>query len=150
LAQVLAVCAHLETSVREGEFEWLIAVLETGNEATRAAAAGSLASFGWLDSIREQAFLDRALRDPSPEVRAAIYQMLASWGDDAALTALLDALVVEDDPRALTIGTKALVEKQDRLETDPSEFLGAAWAWNVEHVAYDRLARQGTCKRVQS
>lgn len=150
LGQVLAVCAHLETSVREGEFAWLIAVLETGNEATRAAAAEALASFGWLDLIRKQVFLDRALRDPSPKVRAAIYQMLASWGDDAALTTLLDALVEEDDPRALTIGTKSLVKKQDRLETDPSELLGTAWAWNVEHVAYDRLARQGTCKRVQS
>ncbi len=150
LTQVLAVCTHLETSVREGEPAWFIAVLETGNEATRAAGADALGSFGWLDLIREQAFLERAVRDPSPQVRAAVYRMLASWGDDAALTVLLDALVDEDDPRALAIGTKALVEKQDRLDTDPSDVLGAAWAWNVEHVAYDRLARQGSPERVES
>lgn len=150
LTQVLAICAHLETSVREGESAWLVAVLETGNEATRAAGADALASFGWWDPIRAQPFLERAVRDPSAQVRAAVYQMLASWGDDAALTALLDALVDEDEPRALMIGTKALVEKQDRLDTDPSELLGAAWAWNVEQVAYDRLARQGSPERVES
>lgn len=150
LTQVLAICAHLETSVRDGEFAWLIAALETENETTRAAGAGALGSFGWLDLSREQAFLERAVRDPSPRVRAAVYQMLAAWGDDAALSVLLDALVKEDDPRALTIGTKLLVEKQDRLDTDPSKLLGAAWAWNVEQVAYDRLARQGSSGRGES
>jgi len=74
LTQVLAVCAHLETSVRDGEFAWLIAVLETGNEATRAAGAGALGSFGWLDVDPRAGFLERAVRDPSPQVRAAVYR----------------------------------------------------------------------------
>lgn len=142
LVQILAVCAHLETSVRDDELAWLIAVLETGSEATRAGAAHALGSFGWQASLREQAFLDRAINDPSPQVRAAIYEMLASWGDEAALRALYIALTEEDDPRALTAGTKALVEYRDRLDSDPEIWLGNAWAWSVEHDAYDRRARQ--------
>jgi hypothetical protein len=133
LVQVLAVCAHLETSVREGEFAWLIPVLESGNEATRAAAARALGSFGWQNQIREQAVLERAVRDPSPHVRAAVYQMLASWGDERALSALHRALVEEKDSRALTVGTKALVGRRDRLETDLTVQLGHAWTWSIEH-----------------
>jgi len=144
LTQVLGVCAHLESSVHEGELAWLVTVFQTGTEATRAAAAGTLASFGWRDPVRGGIALERAVRDPSPLVRAAVYRMLASWGDETALVALLDALVVEDDPRALTVGTGALVGKQDRLEVDPGDSLGAAWAWSLEHATYDQLARRGT------
>lgn len=150
LGQVLAVCAHLETSVREGELAWLTAVLETGNEATRAAAADALASFGWHATLREQAYLERAVNDPSPLARAAIYEMLASWGDQAALTVLYDALTEETDARALTMGTNALVGRRDRPETDPGMRFGDAWTWSVEHDKYDRLARQAHSGQVQS
>lgn len=143
LCQVLAVCAHLETSVREGELAWLIAVLESGNEATRAAAAEALASFGWQDLLREQTLLERAASDQSPEVRVAVYRMLASWGDETALTVLQRALLEEEHPRALTAGSKALLGHQDRFETYRSVELGDAWTWSAEHAKYDRLARRG-------
>jgi hypothetical protein len=113
-----------------------------GTPQSGAAAADALGSFGWHDSLRDRLFLERAVRDPSSQARAAVYEMLASWGDNAALTLLLDALIEEDDPRALTIGTKALVEKRDRLDTDPAWWLGEAWTWSAEHAAYDRAVRQ--------
>jgi len=142
LGQVLAICAHLETSVRDGELAWLMAVLEKGNEAMRAAAADALAAFGWRTSLREQPVFDRAVNDPSAKVRAAVYRMLASWGDEAARTALRDALADEPDPRALTAGTTALVRHKTRLEFDPAGLFGDAWRWSVEHTEYDRIARQ--------
>lgn len=142
LGQVLDVCIHLETSVRDGELAWLIAVLETGSGATRAGAARALASFGWQAALREQAFLERAINDPSPQVRTAVYEMLASWGDEAALNALYIALIGEDNPRTLTAGTTALVEYRDRLDANPEVWLGDAWVWSLEHEAYDRRARQ--------
>jgi len=142
LAQVLSVCAHLETSVRGGELNWLTAALETQNEAIRAAAADALGSFGWRASLRDQVFLERATDDPSPLVRAAVYQMLAAWGDQEALSILLFALVEEQHPRALTLGTTALVGRRDRIDTDAGAVLGDAWAWSDEHAAYDRRARK--------
>ncbi|MFC6973457.1 HEAT repeat domain-containing protein [Halomicroarcula sp. GCM10025709] len=140
LAQVLAVCAHLETSVRDGSLEWVTAALETENDAIRAAAADALGSFGWRPSLRDQVFLERATGDPTPRVRAAVYEMLAAWGDREALTVLLFALVEEADPRALTIGTTALVGRRDRVDHDVAAVLGPAWEWSFEHSEYDRLA----------
>lgn len=143
LAQVLAVCSHLDTSVRGGDLAWLTAALETENAAIRAAAADALGSFGWRESLRDQVFLERAIDDPSPRVRAAVYEMLASWGDEQALWVLLFALADESDPRALTLGTTALVGRRDRIDTDAASVLGDAWAWSVEHAEYDRVARRG-------
>jgi len=148
LAQVLAVCAHLETSVREGELKWLTAALETENEAIRAAAADALGSFGWRASLRDQVFLERATADPSPRVRAAVYQMLAAWGDREAISILLFALIEEENPRALTLGTTALVGRRDRIDTDAAAVLGDAWAWSAEHAAYDRRARERSAEPV--
>ncbi|WP_257299654.1 HEAT repeat domain-containing protein [Haloarchaeobius sp. FL176] len=141
LTQVLAVCANLGTSVRDGDLGWLTAALETENEAIRAAAAAALGSFGWNASLRDQLFLERATDDPSPRVRAAVYEMLAAWGDEKALWILLFALVEETHPRALTLGTAALVRRRDRIETDGDAVLGDAWAWSLEHAEYDQLAR---------
>jgi len=148
LAQVLAVCSQLETSVREGELTWLTASLETENEAIRAAAADALGSFGWRASLRDQVFLERATNDSSPRVRAAVYRMLAAWGDQEALWILLFALVEEEDPRALTLGTAALIERRDRIDTDAGAVLGEAWAWSDEHAAYDRRARKRSTEPV--
>lgn len=142
LGQVLAVCSHLETSVSDGELAWLVTVLETGNEATRAAAANALGSFGWQTSLREQAFLERAVDDPSPRVRRAVYEMLASWGDNEAISSLRNALAEESDSRALTTGMTALINREDRLDVAPIDGLEGAWAWSLEHVEYDRLARR--------
>ena len=149
LGQVLAVCAQLETSVRDGELAWIVAVLETGTEATRAAAADALASFGWRGSLRDRAFLERAVNDPSPRVRNAVYGMLASWGDRAALEVLQQALAAETDSGALTAGMTVLARRQDRFETDPGVMLGAAWDWSLEHVEYDRLARRAEAQQVR-
>jgi len=149
LGQVLAVCAQLETSVRDGELAWIVAVLETGTEATRAAAADALASFGWRASLRYRSFLERAVNDPSPRVRNAVYGMLASWGDRAALDVLQQALAEETDPSALTAGMTALARRQDHFETDPGVMLGAAWDWSLEHVEYDRLARRAETRKVR-
>jgi hypothetical protein len=148
LGQVLAVCAQLETSVRDGELAWIVAVLEAGTEATRAAAADALASFGWQGSLRGRAFLESAVNDPSPRVRKAVYRMLASWGDQAALDVLRRALADETDPDVLTAGMTALARRQDRFETDPGIMLGAAWDWSLEHVTYDNLARQAEIQQV--
>jgi hypothetical protein len=141
LAQVLAVCAHLETSVRGGDLAWLTAALETENAAIRAAAADALGSFGWRESLRDQVFIERATADPSPRVRAAVYEMLSAWGDDQALWVLLFALVDESDPRALTLGTTTLVRRRDRIDTEAASVLGDAWGWSLEHDEYDRIAR---------
>ncbi|MEF8786390.1 MAG: HEAT repeat domain-containing protein [Haloarculaceae archaeon] len=148
LAQVLAVCAHLEASVGAADLSWLTAALETDNEAIRAAAAEAIESFGWQPSLRDDVLLGRATDDPSPRVRAAVYRMLAEWGDEEALTALLYALVSETNPRALTIGTTALVGQRDRIDVDAAAVLGPAWEWSLEHAEYDRLAREGHIRTV--
>lgn len=149
LAQVLAVCAHLESSVGDQDLSWLIAALETENEAIRAAAARALGSFGWRESIRDRSFLERAVGDPSPRVRGAVYEMLGEWGDQAALSVLLYALVDESHPRALERGTAALVSRRDRIDAETSAVLGGAWDWSLEHAEYDDLARRGS-NRVSS
>jgi hypothetical protein len=74
--------------------------------------------------------------------------MLAEWGDEEALTALLYALVSERNPRALTIGTTALVGQRDRIDVDAAAVLGPAWEWSLEHAEYDRLAREGHIRTV--
>ncbi|MEF8976254.1 MAG: HEAT repeat domain-containing protein [Halapricum sp.] len=149
LAQVLAVCAYLDTSVGEQDLTWLTATLETENEAIRAASARALGSFGWRESLRDQVFLERATADPSPRVRAAVYEMLGTWGDRSALSVLLYALVSEEHPRALERGTAALVNRRDRIDPETPAVLGTAWNWSAEHARYDDLARRGT-ERVYS
>lgn len=143
LAQVLAVCAELETSVSDGQLGWLTAALETENEAIRAAAARTLGRFGWQASLRDQVFIERTGRDSSPRVRIAVYRMLAAWGDDQALWSLLYALVEEDDPVALTRGTMALVTHGDRFDVDVASVFGDVWEWSVAHAEFDRIARHG-------
>jgi hypothetical protein len=149
LGQVLTVCAHLETSVRGGNLAWITAVLESGSEPMRAAAAEALGSFGWRAALREQPFFERAVDDPSPQVRAAVYRMLASWGDETALVILREALAEESDPRALTAGTTALLSRWDGLDGDSAAAFGVAWTWSAEHAEYDRLARRANTERVQ-
>ena len=148
LAQVLAVYATLEASVGSADLSWLTAALESDNEAIRAAAADALGNFGWQSALRNSVLLGRATDDPSPRVRAAVYRMLAEWGDEEALTALLYALIDERNPRALTIGTTALVRRRDRIDVDAAAVLGPAWEWSFEHADYDRLARKGHDKAV--
>jgi hypothetical protein len=148
LAQVLAVCAALETSVGSADLSWLTAALDSDNEAIRAAAANALGSFGWQSSLRNSMMLSKTTDDPSAKVRAAVYRMLAEWGDEQALTALLYALVSETDPRALTIGTTALVGRRDRIDVDAAAVLGPAWAWSFEHAEYDQLTRKGHSRAV--
>lgn len=143
LQQVLAVCAHLETSIpeSEGDLSWVTAALETGSETTRAAAAEALANFGWRPSVREQGVVQRGISDPSPRVRAAIYKTLTTWGDETALQTLRVALSDESDPRAFTIGTQALIECHDDT-TDSGQLVGPAWDWSAEQVRYNRIARR--------
>lgn len=144
LAQVLAVVAHLDAGVTGRDLSWLTAAMEMDNETIRAAAAEALSSFGWRASLRDQAFLERATGDPSPTVRAAVYEMLGAWGDDEALTVLMYALVSETHPRALTRGTTALVGRRDRIDPAAPAVLGDAWAWSSEHADYDHIARTAT------
>jgi hypothetical protein len=142
LAQVLAVCAELETSIADGDLGWLTAALETENEAIRAAAARTLGRFGWRAALRDEVFIERTSRDPSPRVRIAVYRMLAEWGDDRALWSLLYALVEEEDPLALTRGTAALVRHDDRFDVDIASVFGDAYHWSTAHARFDRLAKQ--------
>ncbi|CCQ33609.1 Phycocyanin alpha phycocyanobilin lyase related protein [Halorhabdus tiamatea SARL4B] len=144
LAQVLAVCAQLETSVGDQDLSWLTAALETENEAIRAASARALGSFGWRETVRDRAFLERAIADPSPRVRGAVYEMLGAWGDQSALSILLYALVSETHPRAMERGTAALVDRRDRIDPETPAVLGGAWDWSLEHAEYNDLARRGT------
>ncbi|MFB6150408.1 MAG: HEAT repeat domain-containing protein [Haloarculaceae archaeon] len=143
LTQVLAVCRYLDTSVESADLSWLTAALEADNEAVRANAARALGSFGWRAATRDGVFLDRATADPSPRVRAAVYEMLGAWGDDAAVALLADALATEEDPRALTRGTDALVERRDRVGDRGTDRLRTAWGWSREHARFDALARRG-------
>jgi len=143
LVQTLAVAGRLDTSVRTGELAWLTAALEAEEPAVRAAAARALGGFGWRRPLRDRVFLERATADPSPEVRAAVYGMLADWGDEMAVSVLMYALVSETDRRALLRGTRALVTHAD-VGDEVGRVFGDAWTWSSEHAAYDRRAVGGT------
>ncbi len=144
LVQVLTVCQHLGTSVTTENLSWLTATLEHDSEVVRAAAARALGNVGWRGDVREDPFVDRLVRDPSPRVRGAVYQTLARWGDERALGTLTDAVRTEDHPPTRLAGTNALVRRRDRLQGDVSAALANSWAWSREHASYDRVARQRT------
>lgn len=142
LTQVLAVCGHLETAAETDALTWLPPLLTHETPAVRAAAADALGSFGWRADLRAQVPVEEAVADPSPEVRGAVYEMLADWGDEAALTTLLYALVSEEDPRALTRGTELLVDNEEAVGREGPSVLGPAWTWSREHRAFDRRPRE--------
>lgn len=142
LVQVLTVCRHLGTSVGRTDLTWLIASLEHDDEAVRAATARALTDLGWRADLRDQPFLNRLGEDPSPRVRGAVYEMLASWGDARAISTLTDALEREPDQRARLTGTDALVAHRDTRPADSSPALSAAWDWSDEHATLDTIARR--------
>lgn len=148
LAQVLLVAGQLETGVRTADISWLTASLEADDEGVRAAAAGALSGFGWRPELRDSISPSQVTSDPSPRVRGAVYEMLGEWGDHKALTALIFALVSEEDPRALVRGTNALVRRQDRIDEHEAAILGSAWEWSTEHASYDSVSR-GRTQRVE-
>ncbi len=144
LTQVLVVCRHLGTSVTSEDLSWLTATLEHDSEAVRAAAVRALGNVGWREDLREDLFLDRLVEDPSPAVRGAVYETLARWGDDRALSTLTDALRTETDARVRLVGTDALARQREARPDGTAEPFANAWAWSQEHAAYDRVARQRT------
>ncbi|WP_311173048.1 HEAT repeat domain-containing protein [Halobellus ordinarius] len=141
LTQVLTVCQHLGTSITTEDLSWLIGTLEHENEAVRTAAARGLGNVGWRSDIRNDPLLERLLRDPSPKVRGAVYEMLARWGDQQALETLSAALVDEDNPRVRLVGTNALVTYVDSPPADAPPELENTWAWSREHAELDQVAR---------
>jgi hypothetical protein len=143
LIQVLTVCQHLGTSITTEDLSWLIRLLEHDHEAVRAAATRALSTVGWRQDIRNELFLARLVRDPSAQVRSAVYEMLAEWGDESAIETLSDALVDEENSRARLAGTDALVRRVDALPADSSSHgLVNTWAWSREHAAFDQTVRQ--------
>jgi len=144
LIQVLLVCRHLGTSVTTEELSWLTVTLEHDSEAVRAAAAEALGNVGWRSDIRDEGFLTRVVADPSPQVRGAVYEMLADWGDETAIAALTDSLAFETDTRARLTGANALVRHRSTLDSAVARGFADTWAWSSEHAKYDRLARTGS------
>jgi hypothetical protein len=142
LVQVLVVCQHLGTSITTENLSWLTANLEHESETVRAATARALGTVGWREDVRDGPFLTRLAQDPSPEVRGAVYRMLAEWGDRGALDVLKELLESEDDPRARLAGTNALVRQEGEVHDDVSRRLTTTMAWSVEHAEYDSIARQ--------
>lgn len=142
VVQVLTVCSHLETTLDEEGIAWLTASLEHGDPDVRVASARALGNFGWDESLRDRAFLERVVDDPSPTVRGAVYEMLADWGDDSASSALLFALVTEEHPRALTRGLNALASRREGDDESAADAFGNSWEWCLEQASYDRLARR--------
>lgn len=142
LIQVLAVCRHLGASVTTEDLSWLTAMLEHERPTVRAAAARALETLGWRRDVRDSPFLDRLVRDPSPQVRAAVYRTLAEWGDTRALGVLQRGIRSEDDPRARLAGTDALARCGARLDGAVPPTVAGAMAWSTEQTAYDDSARQ--------
>jgi len=142
LIQVLTVCQHVGANVTDESLSWLVSTLEHGSEAVRAAAALALGNLGWRTDVRSDPFLDRLLDDPSPQVRSAVYRMLARWGDDQAVSALTDALQDEPDNRALLVGTNALATRREQSPEEVSAGLEQTWRWSHEHATYDSVARR--------
>jgi HEAT repeat protein len=142
LIQVLTVCQHLGTSITTEDLSWLTAILEHEEETIRAATVRALGAFGWRKDIRDDRFLFRLTRDPSPQVRGAVYETLSQWGDKPALDTLIATLKTEENKRACLTGTNALVEHRDQLDEEALEELGEMWDWSQTHAEYDTAARQ--------
>jgi hypothetical protein len=137
LVQVLSVCQHIGTSVTTEDLSWFVSALEHDVPAVRAAAARALGNVGWRQDIRSKRFLERLVRDPSPEVRSATYEMLARWGDQQAVGTLSAALVDEEHDRARLVGMDALVTRTDFIPAlRPPEF-DTTWEWSREHAEFD-------------
>ena len=140
LVQVLTVCQHLGSATAT-DLSWLTVAVEHDDESVRTAAALALGSLGWRDNLRNDRLLRRLTRDPSPRVRGAVYEMLAQWGDQQALDALVTALAEERDERARLMGTNALVDHRPSLDDSTVSEFATAWHWSKTHAAYDTAAR---------
>lgn len=146
LVQVLIVSEHVGQNVMTEDMSWVTAMLEHEQEAVRGAAVGALKSIGWRNDLRDDLFLDRLLADPSLQVRSAVYEMLAEWGDDKALEKLTAALETEQNQRARLTGTNALVGHSDSQLEATGDTLGKSWKWSREHAEYDQMARHRSNK----
>ena len=141
LVQVLMICQHVGSNVSTEDLSWLTALLEHEDETVREAATLVLGNLGWRRDVRSSRLVTRLVEDPSPRVRAAVYRMLARWGDTEAIDMLTGALQTEEHPRARLAGTDALAEQREQFPVATAERLDRAWLWSSEQAEYDRLAR---------
>ncbi len=142
LVQVLGVCRALGTSVTTESLSWLTALLEDDRPGVRGAAVGALESVGWRDDIRDERFVERLLDDPDPTVRAVAYGVLAQWGDEHALDALVGRLADEEAPRARLAGTDALATHRDTLPETVLPEVASVWEWSRERADHTRRVRR--------
>jgi len=142
LIQVLRVCRALGTSVTTESLSWLTALVEDDRPGVRGAAVGALQSVGWRSDIRNEQFVERLLDDPDPAVRAVTYGVLAQWGDEQALDALVGGLADERAPRARLAGTNALATQRDRFPEAVLPEVETAWKWSRERTNHAQRVRQ--------
>lgn len=122
--QVLAVVRKFTTLSEDTPTAWLLSLATHDSPAIRAATARAFAGFGWNDDLREQIPLDTLGQDPSPDVRRAVCEMLASWNDDEARARLRSIACTDTDARVRLVAMQGLPDDVAREtiqtgDTDP-------------------------------
>jgi len=141
LVQVCRVLEFCQITAADASFEWLLALFEHETPAVRASAVRVLKGQGWRRSLREELPYRTLIGDDDPEVRQAVYETLAYWGDADARQLLEWAVVDESDPRCQLVAIRGLVS----MGADPAvEHRGwpvTAWRWIEAEFAVDSSKR---------
>ena len=119
LAQALLVVGHAEPTTDDPPVEGLVHLLDHDRGHVRAEACRALGGYGWRSEVRDAIDIGALVSDPDPQVRIAIYQTLAEWGDRDAVERLVEAAQREAEPRAKLAALRGLGEEAAWvLETD--------------------------------
>lgn len=137
LVQVCRVLEFCQVTGPDSALAWLVPLFEHEEPAVRASAVRVLKRHGWRDSFREEVPYRELITDDSPEVRRAVYETLAYWGDEEAHRLLEWVVVDEADPRCQLVAIRGLISVGADPETSHPGWPARAWRWVETEVAVD-------------
>ncbi|ADJ14707.1 HEAT repeat domain-containing protein [Halalkalicoccus jeotgali] len=133
LIQVFRVLRVTDSGAAVDRFDWVVDHCRHDSPDVRAAAIRTLADGGWRPELRLQVPIDALTDDPSPAVRAAVYEMLGEWGDAESVRTLARVARREEDSRCRLRAVRALARGRpdDDLEAAVRSDFPSLWGWAV-------------------